>query len=333
MQNYELKLNNHTKVYVVCPASFATGGPELLHQLVYHLRKLNLNAFMFYIPKAHPAPVHEEYRFYDNPYVFDLDDESSNILIVPEINTELLYKYEKIQKVIWWLSIDNYFVSIPRYGFIKRNIKRIFSGKKYFTFDQKTNFFHFVQSYYAKDYLQKHGIENSRIEYLSDYLSADFLKNRLDTNIEAKCNIVVYNPKKGFEFTQQLIQTNPNIEFIPIQSMTRHEVIQLLKKSKVYIDFGHHPGKDRIPREAALLGCCVITNRKGSASFFNDVKIGDEYKFDENTRDVGKNITNKILDCFNEFQRNYDNFTNYRNMIMEEEQNFICDLKRIFKSE
>ena len=40
----------------------------------------------------------------------------------------------------------------------------------------------------------------------------------------------------------------------------------LLMKSKIYLDFGYHPGKIGL-REAALFGNCVITNLKGSAAF------------------------------------------------------------------
>ena len=37
---------------------------------------------------------------------------------------------------------------------------------------------------------------------------------------------------------------------------------------------------NRIPREAAMCGCCVITNRNGSAANNVDVQIADKYKFD-----------------------------------------------------
>ena len=33
----KLKIKNNTKFYVACPANIATGGPELLHQLVHKL--------------------------------------------------------------------------------------------------------------------------------------------------------------------------------------------------------------------------------------------------------------------------------------------------------
>lgn len=47
--------------------------------------------------------------------------------------------------------------------------------------------------------------------------------------------------------------------------LSAEEVQAMLKKSKVYIDFGGHPGMEHIPREAALAGRIIVTNRAGSA--------------------------------------------------------------------
>jgi len=39
----------NTKIFLACPAHIAIGGPELLHQLAYHLRKdLSIDAYMYY---------------------------------------------------------------------------------------------------------------------------------------------------------------------------------------------------------------------------------------------------------------------------------------------
>jgi hypothetical protein len=44
-----IKVFADTKIYIACPANGATGGPELLHQLAYHLiNDLNLNVYMYY---------------------------------------------------------------------------------------------------------------------------------------------------------------------------------------------------------------------------------------------------------------------------------------------
>ena len=37
------------------------------------------------------------------------------------------------------------------------------------------------------------------------------------------------------------------------------------------VDLGHHPGKDRLPREAALAGCVTVVGRAGAAVFADEV--------------------------------------------------------------
>lgn len=58
-----------------------------------------------------------------------------------------------------------------------------------------------------------------------------------------------------------------DLRWVPLIGMTTEEMRSCMSKSKVYIDFGNHPGKDRIPREAAISGCIVITGKRGAAAF------------------------------------------------------------------
>jgi len=351
-----------TKIYVACPANTATGGPELLHQLVYHLRKnLNINAYMYYFnfyDIRFNCPIHPEYRKYENPYITKLNEikeDEKNIFIVPEIQQaiNLLKNFKNIRKGIWFLSVDNYYLSrlTKKYYFIPRLITRLINkiskfliNKPLLEFDitsQKdlielinkydykkdpilnlSNFYMF-QSYYAFDHFNK---LNPKY-YLSDYLNEAFLK--IQTYLSKKENIVVYNPKKGISFTKKIIENERDIKFVPLVNMTRDEVIKTLQKAKVYIDFGNHPGKDRIPREGATLGCCVITGKRGSAAFFEDVPIPDDYKFDDREENIPK-IIDKIKDCFEKFNERYKDFDYYRQVIKNEPQKFIEDLRKIF---
>ena len=52
---------------------------------------------------------------------------------------------------------------------------------------------------------------------------------------------------------------------IKLSGFNTKQIINIYNKTKVYLDFGYHPGKDRMPREAALFNNCIITNKKGSA--------------------------------------------------------------------
>ncbi len=353
-----IKIYSDTKVYVVAPANTATGGPELLHQLVYHLRKeLSIDAYMYYLPNNHPNPVHEAYRKYNNPFVRNVDDNFNNLIIVPEVYgmISILGKYKNIRKVVWWLSVDNFFLSkifsSRKNLFIYRSLNKLFyfsfnkqlfdmqelAYKKYLSLDNMVNYvekepfvqeadYHLVQSFYAKDFLKKANIRKP-IYFLSDYLNENFLK--IKTNISEKKDIVAYNPKKGFFFTKKIIKAAPNIKFIPIINMARDEVIKTLQIAKVYIDFGNHPGKDRLPREAAILNCCVITGKKGAAKYYEDVPIPNEYKFDDKVENIPK-IINKIRDCFSNFEKRYKDFDSYRDIIKQEPKKFVSDLEQIF---
>jgi hypothetical protein len=353
-----IKVFTDTKIYIACPANSATGGPELLHQLAYHLRNdLQIHAFMYYYdfrPGKFESPVHSEYRVYELPYVLEIpknDDNSKNILIVPEVHKalKLLLNFINIRKGIWFLSVDNYYISklTKRNYFIQRAInkisERIFK-KRLLDFDITSQevLSKLIQKYdYRTDPLLKlanfymtntyRGLrwfsELKPLYYLSEYLNKSFLEAQ--TDISKKEDIVVYNPKKGFSFTKKIISSAKDIKFIPLINMTRDEVIKTLQRAKVYIDFGNHPGKDRIPREAAILGCCVITGKRGSAAFFEDVPIPDEYKFEDKEESIPK-IIEKIKDCFKNFEERYKDFEYYRKVIRNEPQKFIEDLKRIF---
>ena len=127
------------------------------------------------------------------------------------------------------------------------------------------------QSEYAQWWLHEHHFPN--IVPLKDYINTDHCTFDESSKKE---DIVLYNPKKGMEFTQKLISAAPDIKWVPLQGMSREQLIEVLKKAKIYIDFGYHPGKDRLPRECVMNGWCVITGMRGAAAFFGDVAIPEK---------------------------------------------------------
>lgn len=332
-----IEVKKNTIIYVACPAKVYTGGPELLHQLVFKMNQFGYNAMMFYYGEFEVSPVHEEYRMYNNDFVLEIEDKKENILITPEVNINLLSSYNNIKKIIWWLSVDNYFkASENRYI---RKLKKIFNietdyinkkiNKKHSNIIKNSDF-HFVQSKYAKDFLINKKIPKDKIFFLSDYLKENFLNQKVEYSSHNRENNVLYNPKKGFKFTKKIMEYAPDINWVPIQGMTSEEVANLLKSSKVYIDFGNHPGKDRFPREAAIMGCCVITGKRGSAKNEEDVLINPEYKFEDKQENIPE-IVEKIRDLLNNYDSEIDKFSEYRARIMDEEKIFENDILKIFK--
>lgn len=356
-----ININPNTTIYLMCISNKATGGPELLHQLAFELRRKGVNAIMYYVDFANErfeTPVHQDYKIYSIPYTVQVADEQDNVLIIPEIYLSAIDEYKYLRKIVWWLSIDNSFFQFDYlkmlkretswykkfiYRFYVKTIKNSHLFERWYALkcekelstwferiNMDSNVYHLAQSNYAMNFLLQNKVSSTRCSFLSDYLRDDYLNSSQDVDIKNKKNIVVYNPKKGIKFTSKIILQASNIKFIPIQNMSYSEVTDLLKRAKVYIDFGAHPGKDRIPREAAIMKCCVITGRKGSANFTHDVAISEEYKF-KDIDEVIPDILSKILFIFDNFETCLASFESYRRLIMQEQQKFVSDINSVFK--
>lgn len=323
-------------IYVLCPANNKTGGTELLHQLVDELNNLNKKAYIVYYfegkyDKNNPTPV--EFLKYNLKIckLNNIIDNKDNVLIIPEVCLGKHKKFKKIKKAVWWLSVDNFKIMsgyknrLKRFGF-KSFLKHIALNDFFTTKDLLKIDYHLYQSYFAKSFLNKQKIDSGKMFYLSDYINDIY---NSDYNINEKENIIIYNPKKGFEFTKKIINYNKTLKWIPIQNMTNMEVQKLMKRAKIYVDFGNHPGKDRIPREAAMSGCCVFTNRKGSAGFSEDVPILDKYKFDDIDSNI-EMIVKNLNECLDNYNSNINDFKDYRDFIKNEKNVFKNDVKSIF---
>lgn len=102
-----------------------------------------------------------------------------------------------------------------------------------------------------------------------------------------------------------------------------------MSDAKLYIDFGNFPGKDRLPREAALNGCCIISGKNGASFFFEDLPIPSAFKFETKRKNIVKisAMIKKVLTNYNELQQQ---FLDYRNIIMKEEDIFKQEIDSFF---
>lgn len=329
-------ISSKSNIFVVCPAYSKTGGMELLHQLVYTLNDEGAHAVIAYTGvNTHRTdpPTNPEYKHYIDSYICfeDIPDEVGTIVVFPEVDAYLIHKFNHAQIYFWWLSIDNYLkVYSASYYFRHRMFGDALRCIRHGTWRYSLPFLHkrvnlnLVQSYYAEDYLKKHGFTN--IQYLSDYINDDYIENNAPLPRE---NTVLYNPKKGIEFTRKLMRAAPELHWRPLENMTGEQIRHALKTSKVYVDFGNHPGKDRLPREAAISGCCVITGRQGSAGYDQDLPIPADYKFDDHISSI-PSIIEKIHECFDDFTSCSHDFDGYREMIYAEKSAFRKDVHDIF---
>ena len=197
-----IKISKSTKIYAFCPAAFASGGPELLHQLVYKLKQKGYDANMYYwfskYQDENIDPVHENYKHYNLSHVVKLKDKKDQVIIFPEIETGMIYKYPKSTKAIWWLSVDFFFISWDTKRKFKEKLKKKLGIIKRYRFEEIAGLYHLAQSYYALDFLSKKGIDKN-VDYLSDYLNKTFLENiPKDLLVSNRKDQVLYNPKKRF---------------------------------------------------------------------------------------------------------------------------------------
>jgi hypothetical protein len=319
---------NEKKIIVCCSHS-VTGGPELCHQLVHKLREFGRDAYICYYPfeKEYKKPV--EYSAYNAPKT-DLEDSTDVFIILPETATRFVKKFKLSRIAIWWQSVDNY-TKHKHESMIKDFFISIFHlvTKRRIALKRLKYHQHFTQSHYAKDYLKNNNIHSVM---LSDFLNPVHLINNKIINSEKRENIIVYNPKKGIKNTKKLITACSDFKFIPIQRMNSEQVKELLNKAKIYIDFGHHPGKDRPPREAAMAGCCIITGKKGSAKFQDDIAIEEKFKIDDSDDIPVKQFKELVYDIFENFDSNSKKFDEYRNIIIKEPLAFENQINQIFLS-
>lgn len=316
-----------TQVYVFCPAGNATGGTELLHQLSHKLALIpGVRSSIIYWPFSSGSTTNAAFASYNVSVASPSDVGVSDVVILPEVFSHLRERFSKSRIFIWWLSVDNYYFSLDKGRWrLNKFLLTKFRSQSYMFFEKSLRLVegHLCQSNYAMQHLQKKNID--RRFFLGDYLNASFLAKYPQT--EGRSDIVVYNPKKGARHTEKLMSAHPDILFRPIENMDRRQVVDLLKSAKVYLDLGYHPGMDRIPREAAALGCIVLTSTMGSAGNKDDLPICDSLKFSLDSGFEGR-IGEKIRAVFRDFPKFFRDFDGYRDFIWGQELAFEHDLER-----
>lgn len=317
---------NITKIFVCCPGGLVTGGPELLHQLVHALRAKGHDAYVSYFPAGKGFAKPKEYAVYDAPSS-DIEDAEDSLVILPEVATHMARRIKAARVAVWWLSVDNYFHRKGESWLADAFMRYFTLATSRLPVRGMAQFMHFTQSAYARDFLKSQGVPS---HMLSDYLAKEHVQRAFC--VAGRENIIAYNPKKGLKTTLRLMRSFPQLHFVAIQGMMKTEVGELLSKAKVYIDFGTHPGKDRLPREAAMAGCCVVTGRRGSAGNDEDVGIPEQYKIDEKKAfgDFASEFKLLVSSIYQDFEGRSRDFDNYRQSISREYSVFERQVGDIF---
>lgn len=304
-------------IYIISPADTTTGGVECLHQLGNSFIKAGHECKIHYIGNSKKAEIF--FKYYGVNAALEIEDLNKNILIVPEIMTNIMGNFRHIKKCIFWLSLDNYLYRKRENIFVDyyKRFRSLLGGRVPVFFMKK--YFHITQSHYASEYLKRFGINSTLI---GDYLNDDFINTAIHTkNTIVKSDQVIFNPAKGKKSLKLLKKLFPNYQYIPLVNMSKEEVIKSLNSAKVYVDLGQHPGKDRIPREASLMGCVVFTSRFGSAGNSFDVPLDSYFKVETSANSIA-DLGKKIQLVFDEYIKYSKMQDAYRDSILKEKLAF-----------
>ena len=234
----------------------------------------------------------------------------------------LALKVKQAQAGLWWLSLENFLERrhIWRLHDKVRYLKRVIQGRRPWGGAKSLKqILHFSQTEHSSSYLRSCGIEPIP---LVDSINEDFLTDRFLDRIDHKQNIILYNPTKGWKVTERLINAFPDWHFEPLKGLNREQLSEKLYQAKLYIDFGHHPGRDRMPREAAMHGCCLITGKLGSAGNMVDLPIPPQYKLDSNTNGFVEQFGLLAADVMGDFPAHFTAFDPYRKWLQNEPRIF-----------
>lgn len=343
-----IELEESSKVFVLSPKDHVTGGTELLHQLVHVLNVKSINAYIVYYDLSFEickADIPDAFKDYSIKVSNNVQDLSNNTIVLNEVSFNKVTEYKNLQVVFWWLSVDFFFYASqdilnildlfrwnPRFTISifhsrLKGWKNPFISKLSIKELCKLNVLNCYQSEYAHNFLISKGFR--KVLPLTDYINGLYITSSFGKKENEKKNIILYNPQKGYRFTQKLIKSSPHLTWVPLQNMTREQVKEFLQISKLYVDFGEHPGKDRMPREAAMSGCCIVTGTFGSSKFFEDISIDDCYKIDQRNTNIAS-IISLLEDILNNYKMHNKNFTFYRNRIRQEKLKFEEQVLQIF---
>ncbi|WP_210480600.1 hypothetical protein [Naasia sp. SYSU D00948] len=287
------------EIYVLYPRGVRTGGPEALHQLVSTLRELGQDAYLVPRPGTEHLERVPEFASYGAPERPRAEDAPGSAVVASEYALKHLHAYTRADRFCWWLSIDNspLFRSriAPPAGLnqrtpLSRRLETAARGlKRRLAGDLRLvrSIGNLAQSHYAWAFL--YSTLGIRPSALSDYTTVAPLPQAAVPILDRGMT-VAFNPKKAAAVTSALQARFREPTYVPLQGMSPGEVRQALSRSAVYLDLGYHPGKDRMPREAALSGAVTLVARRGSGAYYADVPIPMAHKIEPDERILESSI-------------------------------------------
>jgi hypothetical protein len=310
---------------------------------VDQLRSDGQQAFLVPIEGTADRPRADHFSRYDAPEAV-LEDKPGCAVVAPETALTSLRGIRFAQPICWWLSIDNsmpFIVDHERRDrkFAKTlgvphnpwspNARIAMERRVVAKYDFRGLFsraFHIAQSVYARSYLQTHlGICASIV---SDYIPR-MEAQRSENGTATRSRSIAFNPAKAPWIPDLLGPRMPGVGWSPIAGLDAFGVARVLRESGAYFDPGFHPGRDRMPREAAMSGTPVVVARRGAGAYWEDVPIGAEFKVSAG-RNFVEDASSRLLRVLDDVEGAATRQEGYRRWIARDRERFAREVGRAF---
>lgn len=308
-----------------------TGGPLAIHQAASKVKAHGGEVGILYIKNDKPHKAFDlrgerivsKIGFWDSLKIsgqlkafgfparvsFSRDDH----FIVPEVLPDVAYRLLRLgckNVSLWWLSVDNFPLSkmhTLQNQLLMRKCR------------------HLCQSEYAADFVWRHGA--SSVSMLSDEIDLHVSKDL--PSISERTNDLCYLPNKSAGADELLEHLSREFSIVRLENMSRSQITETLLDTRIFLDFGHHPGKDRVPREAALCGAIPVVRAEGAARFEQDVPLPKELLIESRTFFDGPEFVSRIHDILNNSDEFDDALSRYRAKIASEKQAFDSEIQAL----
>jgi len=309
-----------TEVFVSSAMGARTGGPEAVHQLTHALRSHGIRASLIPMRGFRGNSPHIDYEVYDYEVTDRIPKKSNHRLIVTEISPleswRELRKTPKENTWMWWLSVNNAPDQRARYfsASKKRSLVKPIWNESLQRANPMDSFSHkcrvcaaeFISLNYSKRLLASNIRFLAQSEYAMDFcklemgnpamLVSDYLRELPAINPgSVRKSVVTYNGSRGYSKIGEIERRFPDIQFIPIKGLNYVEVCEILAQSMAYLELGHLPGRDRLPREAGRLGTPIILLQRGAGVYYEDFPVSDQFRVSY-TQDWAKNMSRVLKD-------------------------------------
>ena len=301
----DMAIDKCNRVVFICPPK-KSGGPENIYQACRILADNGHAAYVMHTDASTNAiPGLEKYNV---KIVSAMPDAEDTLIVIPEgVALDAVKSIKKSRRALWWLSVDT-FMLVNDIDLSKMSVASLLASER---ID-----FNFVQSRYAEDFCHSMGVKDVR--QLPDTISDEFFAPASRCR---RADVVLYNPLKERSVTQLAASLMPHLKFIPLHGFSTEQMASLMDVSKVYLDLGGHPGRDRIPREACLRDMVVITSRNGSAWNNVDVAIPSRWKVECGYFNVPE-ICSKVQLGIDTYDESLKDFMPWKKTIIEDRDKF-----------